>query len=376
MAVWCSLWSFGIFFPFWYVWTKKNLATLVKLQNLKNLRFPRLGTESKGGPSDICLFVIWCTCMLVRFFTCLRMCVCLRACVFVYGFDPVSVVFTLDASVTSTPDRWPLDASNLRRNDAGQTFGLWSLIRNKKQLFTLSKLSCDREVRGHGKCKEMPVIPVNRVVGTKRIIRKNGWPRWRKHKGSLTKKNLSVWTYTSGSTSYLSKKYVLLYSLDFANLSKTQSIISTYVYVCMTVGRYVCTRNNNTPLFTSVHPYLTFNKNLYFTVFALYRFQPDEQMFDIRFGIPPLLAWRSGDAEPQFAKIYDGLIVEKLEGGFLIKQKRRLLNQSKFLVRTLRKFRHRGITSAGNLVCVFIFIFDLQRVIFLSKAFNETRQWI
>jgi hypothetical protein len=22
-----SLWSFGIFFPFWYVWTKKNLAT-------------------------------------------------------------------------------------------------------------------------------------------------------------------------------------------------------------------------------------------------------------------------------------------------------------------------------------------------------------
>jgi hypothetical protein len=23
-----SLWSFGIFFPFWYVWTKKNLAIL------------------------------------------------------------------------------------------------------------------------------------------------------------------------------------------------------------------------------------------------------------------------------------------------------------------------------------------------------------
>jgi hypothetical protein len=28
MAVWYSLWSFGIFFPIWYVWTKKNLATL------------------------------------------------------------------------------------------------------------------------------------------------------------------------------------------------------------------------------------------------------------------------------------------------------------------------------------------------------------
>jgi hypothetical protein len=24
----CSLWSFGVFFPFWYIWTKKNLATL------------------------------------------------------------------------------------------------------------------------------------------------------------------------------------------------------------------------------------------------------------------------------------------------------------------------------------------------------------
>jgi hypothetical protein len=29
MAVWYSLWSFVIFFPIWYVWTKKNLATLV-----------------------------------------------------------------------------------------------------------------------------------------------------------------------------------------------------------------------------------------------------------------------------------------------------------------------------------------------------------
>jgi hypothetical protein len=29
MAVWYSLGSFGIFFPFWYVWSKKNLATLM-----------------------------------------------------------------------------------------------------------------------------------------------------------------------------------------------------------------------------------------------------------------------------------------------------------------------------------------------------------
>jgi hypothetical protein len=29
MAVWFNLWPFGLFTPFWYVWTKKNLATLV-----------------------------------------------------------------------------------------------------------------------------------------------------------------------------------------------------------------------------------------------------------------------------------------------------------------------------------------------------------
>jgi hypothetical protein len=34
-------------------------------------------------------------------------------------------------------------------------------------------LPCDGEVRGHCKCKEMPVIPVNRVVAKKRIIGKN-----------------------------------------------------------------------------------------------------------------------------------------------------------------------------------------------------------
>jgi uncharacterized membrane protein YccC len=29
MSIWYSLWSFGIFFPFWYVRTETNLATLL-----------------------------------------------------------------------------------------------------------------------------------------------------------------------------------------------------------------------------------------------------------------------------------------------------------------------------------------------------------
>jgi hypothetical protein len=35
MAVWNSLWSFFIFFPFWYVWTKKNLATQITITPLQ-----------------------------------------------------------------------------------------------------------------------------------------------------------------------------------------------------------------------------------------------------------------------------------------------------------------------------------------------------
>jgi hypothetical protein len=35
MAVWHSLWSFGIFFLIWYVWTKKKLATLDRKPVLK-----------------------------------------------------------------------------------------------------------------------------------------------------------------------------------------------------------------------------------------------------------------------------------------------------------------------------------------------------
>jgi tetrahydromethanopterin S-methyltransferase subunit A len=46
--------------------------------------------------------------------------------------------------------------------------------KQKKQLFSLRKLPCDCERRGHCMCKEMPVIPVNRVVDEKRIIGKNG----------------------------------------------------------------------------------------------------------------------------------------------------------------------------------------------------------
>jgi hypothetical protein len=50
---------------------------------------------------------------------------------------------------------------------------MWSLIRKeKKQLFSLRKLPGDFEVRGHCMCKEMPVIPVDRVVDKTRIIRK------------------------------------------------------------------------------------------------------------------------------------------------------------------------------------------------------------
>jgi hypothetical protein len=35
MAFWYSLLSFGILFPFWYAWSKKNLATLTQRLRLQ-----------------------------------------------------------------------------------------------------------------------------------------------------------------------------------------------------------------------------------------------------------------------------------------------------------------------------------------------------
>jgi hypothetical protein len=45
----------------------------------------------------------------------------------------------------------------------------------KKQLFFFRKLPCNCEVRGHCICKEMPFIPVYRVVDKKKIMGK----KWR-----------------------------------------------------------------------------------------------------------------------------------------------------------------------------------------------------
>jgi hypothetical protein len=47
-------------------------------------------------------------------------------------------------------------------------------------------LPCDCEIRGHCMCKEMLVIPVNKVVDPKSIIGKNGWPRRRREAQGVT----------------------------------------------------------------------------------------------------------------------------------------------------------------------------------------------
>jgi hypothetical protein len=48
----------------------------------------------------------------------------------------------------------------------------YSLIHNKKNICSpWDTLPCDWEVRGHCMCKKMPVIPVNKVVDPKRVLR-------------------------------------------------------------------------------------------------------------------------------------------------------------------------------------------------------------
>jgi hypothetical protein len=57
----------------------------------------------------------------------------------------------------------------------------WSLIRKLKTNCSLwETLPCHWDVRGHCMCKELPVIPVNKVVDPKRIIWENGELRRRR----------------------------------------------------------------------------------------------------------------------------------------------------------------------------------------------------
>jgi hypothetical protein len=49
MAVWYSLWSSGIFFLFWSVCTKKNLAILAEPMKLRS-RFKKTESEKLVGP--------------------------------------------------------------------------------------------------------------------------------------------------------------------------------------------------------------------------------------------------------------------------------------------------------------------------------------
>jgi hypothetical protein len=47
MVFWYTLWSFGIFFPFWYVCTKKNLATLFVTSGLNAMN--GISTNLRGN---------------------------------------------------------------------------------------------------------------------------------------------------------------------------------------------------------------------------------------------------------------------------------------------------------------------------------------
>jgi hypothetical protein len=48
MAIWYSLWSFGIFFPIWNVWRNKNLATLRGMASTKILWLLQSGAVGNG----------------------------------------------------------------------------------------------------------------------------------------------------------------------------------------------------------------------------------------------------------------------------------------------------------------------------------------
>jgi hypothetical protein len=76
----------------------------------------------------------------------------------------------------SIPTFYSILCTNVKTGDweTPSQISSWSFICNKNQLISLRILPCECEVRGHYKCKEMPVIPVDRVVAKKRQIGKNG----------------------------------------------------------------------------------------------------------------------------------------------------------------------------------------------------------
>jgi hypothetical protein len=68
-----------------------------------------------------------------------------------------------------------LFSGQIQEQSCSESLGMWNLIRNeKKRLFSLIRLPFYSDFRGHRMCKEMTVIPVDRVVDKKRIIGKNG----------------------------------------------------------------------------------------------------------------------------------------------------------------------------------------------------------
>jgi hypothetical protein len=67
---------------------------------------------------------------------------------------------------TSLIDKKP--TTQISPKDFGQNIGrgVWSVTKNQCSLW--ETLPCDWEVRGHCVCKEMPVIPVSKVVDPKK----------------------------------------------------------------------------------------------------------------------------------------------------------------------------------------------------------------
>jgi hypothetical protein len=82
-------------------------------------------------------------------------------------------------------------------------------------------LPCDWEVGGHCMCKERPVIPVNRVIGPLRIIRKNGGPRRRRGtRGRWPKKNLFTLFAVTSTIIFLSPNLIIFHLICFSIFAK------------------------------------------------------------------------------------------------------------------------------------------------------------
>jgi hypothetical protein len=113
------------------------------------------------------------------------------------------------------------------------------------QLFSLRETTMHWEVRGHCMCKEMLVIPVNRVVDPKGLIGKNGGLRRRRGiRGPLTPQKKFQWSpNTTNGLFFTPPPHFSKFKYYIQTIFRTKRVCvlkAPCMYLCKSACMYIC----------------------------------------------------------------------------------------------------------------------------------------